>query len=105
MKVLKGGCRFDLDPKCSDSDTWLQDDQKSGEKCGFSLTRLFLATPTLPAFIESADFASATPTQPVRGSAEVLSSVSFDTATVKIYELLYVHKICPSAMTIIRNGA
>ena len=43
MKVLKGGCRFDLNPMCSDSDTWLQEDQKSGEKCGFSLTRLFLA--------------------------------------------------------------
>ena len=104
MKVLKGGCRFDLDPMSSDSDMWLQDDQKSGEKCGFSLTRLFLATPILPAFVESAEFASATPTQPLRGSAEVLSSISFVTATVKIYELLYVHKICRSAMTIIRNG-
>jgi hypothetical protein len=104
MKVFKGGCRFDLNPKCSDSDNWLQDDQKSGEKCGFSLTRLFLATPTLPTFVESADFASTTPTQPLRGSAEVLGSVSFDTTTVKIYELLYVHKVCPSAMTIIRNG-
>ena len=31
-------------------------------------------------------------------------SVSFATAAVKIYELLYVHKICPSAMTIVRNG-
>jgi hypothetical protein len=104
LKVLKGGCRFDLDPKCSDSDAWLQDDHKSGEKCGFSVTRLFLITPTLPAFVETAGFASATPTQPIRGSAEVLSSVSFDTATVKIYELLYVHKICPGAMTIVRNG-
>jgi hypothetical protein len=104
MMVLKGGCRFDLNPRCSDLDIWLQDDQKSGEKCGFSLTRLFLATPTLPVFVESAEFVSATPTQPLRGSAEVLSSVSFVTATVKIYELLYVHKICQSAMTIIRNG-
>ena len=104
MKVLKGGCRFDLDPRCSDSDTWLQDDHKSGEKCGFSLTRLFLATPTLPAFVDSAEFASAMPTQSLRGSTEVLRSVSFATADVKIYELLYVHKICPSAMTIVRNG-
>jgi len=104
MKVLKGGCRFDLSPMCSDSDMWLQDDHKSGEKCGFSLTRLFLATPTLPAFVESNQFASATPTQTLRGSAEVLSSISLPTATVKIYELMYVHKICPSAMTIIPNG-
>ena len=89
---------------CSDSDTWLQEDQKSGEKCDFSLTRLFLATPTLPAFVDSAEFASAMPTQSLRGSTEVLRSVSFATADVKIYELLYVHKICPSAMTIVRNG-
>ena len=89
---------------CSDSDTWLQEDQKSGEKCGFSLTRLFLATSKLPTFVESNEFTSAMPTQTLRGSSEVLNSISFDTATVKIYELLYVHKICPSAMTIIRNG-
>ena len=104
MKVLKGKCRFDLDPKCSDSDTWLQEDHKSGERCGFGLTRLFVVTPTLLAFVETARFAPATPTQPLRSNAEFLSSVSFDTATVKIYELLYVHKICPGTMTIVRNG-
>jgi hypothetical protein len=104
MKVLKGRCRFDLNPKCSDSGTWLQDDHKSGEKCGFGLTRLFVATPTLPAFMESARFAAATPTQPLLSDPKSLSSVTFDTASVKVFELLYVHKICPSAMTIICNG-
>ena len=44
------------------------------------------------------------PTQSLRGSTEVLRSVSLATADVKIYELLYVHKICPSAMIIVRNG-
>ena len=104
MKVLKGRCRFDLDPKCSDSDTWLQDNHKSGEKCGFGLTRLFVATSTLPTFMESAAFTSASPTHAASGGPELLRSVSLDTPSVKVFELLYVHKICPSAMTIIRNG-
>ena len=104
MKVLKGKCRFDLDPPCSDSDPWLQDDRKSGEKCGFAQTRLFVVTPTLPAFVETARFVPATPTHSLRSNLELLNSISFDTATVKIYELLYVHKICPGAMTIVRNG-
>jgi hypothetical protein len=104
MKVLKGKCRFDLDPPCTDSDPWLQDDRNSGEKCGFAQTRLFVVTPTLPAFVETARFAPAAPTHSLRSNLELLNSVSFDTATAKIYELLYVHKICPGAMTIVRNG-
>jgi hypothetical protein len=89
MKVLKGACRFNLDLKCIDSEAWLQDDRKTGEKCGFSQTRLFLVTAMMPTFVESPDFASATPTQPLRIGAAVLSAVSFDTATAKVYELLY----------------
>lgn len=104
MKVLKGACRFNLDLKCVDSDTWLQDDRKTGQKCGFSLTRLLLVTAMLPTFVESPDFASATPTQLLPTDAHVLSAVAFDPATAKLYELLYVHKICPGAMTIVRNG-
>jgi hypothetical protein len=103
MKVLKGSCRFNLDPTCSDSEVWLQDDQKSGERCGFALTRLFAATPTLPEFVETASFSAATP-PPHLGGAKSLSAVSIDTGSAKLFELLYVHKICPSAMTIIRNG-
>jgi len=103
MKLLKGACRFNLDLKCSDSDTWLQDDHKTGEKCGFSQTRLFLVTASLPTFVESPNFASVTPTQPLRISADVLSAVAFDPAKAKIYELLYIHKICRTAMTIVRN--
>jgi hypothetical protein len=103
MKALKGSCRFNLDPTCSDSEVWLQDDQKSGERCGFALTRLFAATPTLPEFVESSSFFAATP-PPHVGGAKSLSSVSIDTGSAKLFELLYVHKICPSGMTIIRNG-
>ena len=29
-KVLKGSCRFNLDPKCVDFNVWLQEDQRSG---------------------------------------------------------------------------
>jgi hypothetical protein len=101
MKKLTGSCRFNLDPACSDSEVWLQDDQKSGERCGFALTRLFAATPTLPEFVESASFSAATPPP---GGAKSLSSVSIDTGSVKLFELLYVHKVCPSGMTIVRNG-
>ena len=104
MKALKGRCRFDLDPTCSDSDAWLQDDHKSGEKCGFSLTRVFVAIPTLPGFVDTANFVPAFTTQVASSNAGSLKSVSFDNANVKVYELLYVHKICPSAMTIICNG-
>jgi hypothetical protein len=104
MKVLKGKCRFDLDPTCSDSDAWLQDDHKSGEKCGFSLTRVFVAIATLPAFVDPASFVPAFPTQVAAGKPAALRSVSFDIANVKVYELLYVHKVCPSVMTIVCNG-
>ena len=58
----------------------------------------------LPTFVESPDFASATPTQLLPTDADGLSAVAFDPATAKLYELLYVHKICPGAMTIVRNG-
>ena len=33
-----------------------------------------------------------------------LRSVALDVASVKVYEVLYVHKICRSGMTLVRNG-
>lgn len=104
LKVLKGKCRFDLDPKCSDGDIWLQEDQKTGEMCGFGLTRQFLATMDLPEFVAPTQFVAASPAQASFGVADSLKSVSFDVATTKVYEILYVHKICPSSITIVCNG-
>ena len=101
MRKLMGSCRFNLDPTCSDSEVWLQDDQKSGERCGFALTRLFAATPTVPEFVESASFSAST--APL-GGVKPVSSVSIDTGSVKLFELLYIHKVCPSGTTIVRNG-
>jgi len=103
MNALKGKCRFDLDPTCSDADTWLQVDQRSGESCGFSLTRVFVVSPTPPAFVDAGNFVPGFPT-PVAPHNGVLKGVSFDSTNVKVYELLYVHKICPTAMTIVSNG-
>ena len=55
-KVLKGSCRFNLDPKCTDSNAWLQEDQKTGDKCGFSQTRVFVAASAAPDFVALAAF-------------------------------------------------
>jgi hypothetical protein len=104
MKVLKGSCRFNLNAGCSDSDAWLQDDRKSAEKCGFGQTRLFVAALTVPEFVGAESFAGTFAAQGALGSAESLRSVSLDAANIKIYELIYVHKICRSEMTIVRNG-
>jgi hypothetical protein len=104
MKVLKGSCRFNLDAGCTDFDAWLQEDHKSGEKCGFGQTRVFVASPTVPEFVGAESFAATFVAQGALGSPESLRSVSFDAANIKIYELIYVHKICRTEMTIVRNG-
>jgi hypothetical protein len=101
-KVLKGGCRFNLDTKCVDSNTWLQDDQRSGGPCGFAQTRVFVAATAAPEFVAAVSFAPAG-SGPVMG-AETLRLAAFDAVTVKIYELVYVHKLCRDEMVLVRNG-
>jgi hypothetical protein len=103
MKVLKGSCRFNLDAACGDFDEWLQEDRKSGEQCGFAQTRVFVAAATAPEFVPLASSA-AQGAMPVAAGPESLRSVALDVATVKVYEVLYVHKICRSEMTLVRNG-
>jgi hypothetical protein len=103
MKVLKGSCRFNLDSACSDSDVWLQDDTKTGEQCGFAQTRVFVAAPTAPEFVGAAGF-TAHSAMPAAAGQESLRSVALDPSTVKVYELMYVHKICRSEMVLVRNG-
>jgi hypothetical protein len=102
LKVLKGSCRFNLDARCTDLDAWLQDDKKSGAPCGFAQTRVFVAAAAAPAFVGAASF-TGLGAAPVAGP-EVLRSASFDAAAVKVYELVYVHKICRNEMTLVRNG-
>jgi hypothetical protein len=102
LKVLKGRCRFDLDPACSDLDPWLQEDKKTGEPCGFSQTRVLVAAGSTPAFVGPAGFVAAG-AAPVAGP-EALRTSAFEAATAKVYELLYVHKICRSEMVLVRNG-
>lgn len=103
MKVLKGGCRFNLDIACGDSDVWLQEDRKTGEQCGFAQTRVFVASATAPEFVGLASF-TAQAAMPAAEGPEALRSVALDPASVKVYELMYVHKICRSEMTLVRNG-
>ena len=103
MKVLKGSCRFNLDVGCGDSEVWLQEDRKSGEQCGFAQTRVFVAAATAPEFVGAASFTAQSVT-PAAAGPESLRSVSLDPATVKVYELSYVHKICRSEMVLVRNG-
>ncbi len=102
LKPLKGSCRFNLDPGCVDFNTWLQEDQRSGGPCGFAQTRVFLAASTAPDFVPVAAFAplGAPPTAGV----EALRLAAFDAAGVKVYELIYVHKICRNEMVLVRNG-
>ena len=101
-KVLKGSCRFNLDPKCVDFNTWLQQDQRSGDPCGFAQTRVFVAAAAQPDFVGPAGFAPAG-TTPVAG-VEALRLAAFDAAGVRVYELLYVHKLCRNEMVLVRNG-
>jgi hypothetical protein len=101
-KVLKGSCRFNLDTKCVDSNTWLQQDQRSGGPCGFAQTRVFVAAATAPDFVGAVSF-EPTAAAPVAG-VEALRLAAFDAAGVRVYELIYVHKICRSEMTLVRNG-
>ena len=103
MKVLKGSCRFNLDVACGDSDVWLQEDKKTGEQCGFAQTRVFVAAATAPEFVGVASF-TAQAAMPAAAGPESLRSVALDPANVKVYELLYVHKICRSEMVLVRNG-
>jgi hypothetical protein len=102
LKVLKGSCRFNLDGRCMDLDRWLQQDQRSGEPCGFAQTRVFVAATTAPTFVSAASFTPAD--AGATGGAEALRTASFDAGTVKVYELVYVHKICRSEMVLVRNG-
>ena len=104
LKPLKGRCRFDLDIKCSDADVWLQEDQKSRELCGFAVTRQFIAATAPPEFVSPTRFLAASPAPTSIVGSQPLGSASFDTATTKVYEILYVHKICPSSITIVSNG-
>lgn len=101
-KVLKGSCRFNLDTKCADSNVWLQEDQRSGDPCGFAQTRVFVAAAAAPDFVATASFAPAG-SGPVTG-VEALRLAAFDAAGVRVYELLYVHKICRNEMVLVRNG-
>jgi hypothetical protein len=103
LKVLKGSCRFNLDAACRDFDAWLQEDHKTGEQCGFAQTRVFVAAATAPEFVGLAN-AAAEAAMPVAAGPESLRSVALDVAHVKVYEVLYVHKICRNAMTLVRNG-
>jgi hypothetical protein len=102
LKVLKGSCRFNLDPKCVDFNVWLQEDQRSGDPCGFAQTRVFVAAATALDFVGAASFAPAD-AAPTAG-VEALRLAAFDAAGVKVYELLYVHKICRNEMVLVRNG-
>ena len=101
-KVLKGSCRFNLDPKCVDFNTWLQPDHRSGDPCGFAQTRVFVAAAAAPDFVGATSF---TPggAAPAAG-VEALRLAAFDAAGVRVYELLYVHKICRNEMVLVRNG-
>ena len=101
FKVLKGSCRFDLDIACRDFDAWLQDDQRSAEACGFAQTRVFVAASSPPQF---AGFAAGNAAGHAPAGAEALKTVALDTAGAKVYELLYVHKICRGEMALVRNG-
>jgi len=103
LKVLKGSCRFNLDVGCRDLDPWLQGDRKTGEQCGFAQTRVFVAAATAPEFVGLASF-TAHAAMPVAAGPGSLRSVALDVAHVKVYEVLYVHKICRSRMTLVRNG-
>jgi hypothetical protein len=103
LKVLKGSCRFNLDAACRDFDPWLQEDHKTGEQCGFAQTRVFVAAATAPEFVGLANLTTAA-AMPVAAGPESLRSVALDVAHVKVYEVLYVHKICRNAMTLVRNG-
>jgi hypothetical protein len=103
MKVLKGSCRFNLDEACGDFDAWLQEDRKTGEQCGFAQTRVFVAAATAPEFVGAGSQATGG-AMPAAAGPESLRSVSLDVANVKVYEILYVHKICRSEMTLVRNG-
>ena len=103
FKVLKGSCRFDPDLACRDFEPWLQDDERSGEACGFAQTRVFVAASSPPQF---AGFAASGGTGVGQAPAgtEALRTVALDSAGAKVYELLYVHKICRSEMALVRNG-
>jgi hypothetical protein len=101
-KVLKGSCRFNLDPGCVDFNVWLQQDQRSGDPCGFAQTRVFVAASTAPDFVGPASFAPAGGA-PAAG-VEALRLAAFDAVGVRVYELLYVHKICRNEMVLVRNG-
>ena len=101
-KVLKGGCRFNLDPGCVDFNAWLQQDQRSGDPCGFAQTRVFVAAATAPDFVGPAGFAPAG-AAPVAG-VEALRLAAFDAGNVRVYELIYVHKLCRNEMVLVRNG-
>jgi hypothetical protein len=103
LKVLKGSCRFNLDAACRDLDPWLREDRKTGEQCGFAQTRVFVAAATAPEFVGLAS-ATAEAAMPVTAGPASLRSVALDVASVKVYEVLYVHKICRSGMTLVRNG-
>ena len=100
--MLKGSCRFNLDPGCVDFNAWLREDQRSGDPCGFVQTRVFVAAATAPDFVGPAGFAPAV-AAPVAG-VEALRLAAFDAAGARIYELIYVHKLCRDEMALVRNG-
>jgi hypothetical protein len=102
MKVLKGSCRFNLDQRCQDPNAWLQQDRRTGEACGFAQTRVFVVATTAPELVSWAAFETAE--RGARGGAEALRTVAFDAVRAKVYELVYVHKVCRSEITLIRNG-
>jgi hypothetical protein len=100
--VLKGACRFNLDPKCVGSDSWLQDDKRTGGPCGFAQTRVFVAAAVAPEFVPASSFVPAG-SGPAAG-VERLRLAALDAAGVRVYELLYVHKVCRNEMVLVRSG-
>jgi hypothetical protein len=103
FKVLKGSCRFNLDLACQDFEPWLQGDERSRETCGFAQTRVFWAASAPPQFAGYAA-SGGKGIGPARAGAEALRTVALDSAGARVYELLYVHKICSSEMKLVRNG-
>jgi hypothetical protein len=103
MQPLKGRCRFNLDHGCRDSGVWLREDRASGEPCGFAQTRVFVAMEGTPDLVAGLDGPRPT-MRTVRAGREALRTVALDMAGVKVYELVYVHKICRSHMSLVRNG-
>jgi len=63
---------------------------------------VLVAAATAPDFVGAASFMPAD-ASPAAG-VEALRLAAFDAAAVRVYALLYVHKICRNEMVLVRNG-